>query len=146
MKLLVKRSLLSIGIAGGVLVGCSDNGDDNPTSPSGGGGGGTTDTIVNFSTDIQPIMQAKGCNGPSCHGSAMQGGLALGAMSHSNVVAALGDNGPFVVPGFPDSSNFYLKVSPNPPFGSRMPATGDYLTSAQIELVRRWIEQGAQDN
>lgn len=143
MRLPSRLISVAFGLAAVIVVGCSDSGDDPPTSPN---GGGTTDTIVSFAGDIQPIIQAKGCTNGSCHGAATQSGLALGSGTYNDVINASGNNGAFVVPGFADSSNFYLKVAPNPPFGARMPATGSFLTSDQVDMVQRWINQGAQDN
>jgi hypothetical protein len=52
-----------------------------------------------------------------------------------------------VVPGDPDTSLLWLKVSSNsPPVGSTMPLFGSRLTSNELALVRDWIAQGAQNN
>jgi len=53
-----------------------------------------------------------------------------------------------VVPGDPEASLLLVKLVPGTPAcGERMPAGGglfgDPLTTAQIELVRRWISDGA---
>jgi hypothetical protein len=48
-----------------------------------------------------------------------------------------------VQPGEPDRSLFYLKLT-NPPCGSHMPpAAFAQPTPEQVELVRRWIAEGA---
>ena len=54
-----------------------------------------------------------------------------------------------VAPGEPDRSFLLIKlVGPGGPnwdqaFGSQMPLIGGPLTGPEIDLVRRWIEQGA---
>jgi hypothetical protein len=54
-----------------------------------------------------------------------------------------------VKPFKPDSSVLYLKIIENPStdVGQRMPANGPpYLSEYEQELVKFWIEQGAEDN
>jgi hypothetical protein len=49
-----------------------------------------------------------------------------------------------VTPGSADSSYLYQKInSASPKSGVRMPQDGPYLTTAQINVIRRWIEKGA---
>ncbi len=48
-----------------------------------------------------------------------------------------------VDPGHPETSLFYLKLSPTPPCGVRMPNGGTPFTDAQLEMVRSWIAAGA---
>ena len=52
---------------------------------------------------------------------------------------------PLVVPGHPESSLLYLKLSPNPPCGNRMPLGGTPFTDVQLEMVRSWIAAGASN-
>lgn len=128
------------------LIGCSDEGSA-PTGSS--GGGNTTDTIVNFATDIRPIIQGNGCLGSSCHGgSTTNGGLNLGSATYTEVINASGTNGEFVVANSSATSTFYIKTSQDSPSigGSRMPLTGGPLTAVQIELIKDWIDQGALNN
>jgi hypothetical protein len=52
-----------------------------------------------------------------------------------------------VVAGEPCSSIIVLKIDTSPPFGRRMPYNGPpYLSTADIQLVRDWIAEGAHDN
>lgn len=52
-----------------------------------------------------------------------------------------------VVPGQPCDSGIVLKISEGPPFGARMPQDGPpYLTEEEIQLVKDWIAEGAQDD
>ncbi|MGE0479122.1 MAG: hypothetical protein AB7Q17_01500 [Phycisphaerae bacterium] len=52
-----------------------------------------------------------------------------------------------VMPGSPEQSLLYLKISlDQPPIGNRMPLACDKLPDSEIELVRRWIAEGALNN
>ena len=53
-----------------------------------------------------------------------------------------------VIPGDPNNSYLIQKIEGAPGIvGQRMPRTnGPFLTPNQIAIIRRWIEQGAQNN
>lgn len=51
-----------------------------------------------------------------------------------------------VVPGKPEESLLYTKLTAKPPCGARMPFGGGALPDAQIEMVRSWIAAGASDD
>jgi hypothetical protein len=53
---------------------------------------------------------------------------------------------PLVVPMQPAMSLLMIKLSPNPPCGSRMPIGGTPFTETQLEMVRSWIAAGAKNN
>ena len=94
------------------------------------------DTPVDFAKDIAPIFVAS-CH--QCHGSQKQlNGLRLDTRQ-----AALqgGQSGPAMVPGNAAESLLYQKLLGQAK-GSPMPFSGQ-LTSAQIESVRLWLDQGA---
>ncbi len=121
-----------------LLPACKDMGtgpvESTPAPPAPPAG-----TAVSYKNDIVPVLENAGCVG--CHGGTS--GLTVGS------VAGLlrgGLHGPAVVPGKADSSNIVRKISPNPPFGDRMPQGGPYLSSVTIQLIRTWIDQGAKDN
>ncbi|MCX5746640.1 MAG: hypothetical protein NT062_29540 [Proteobacteria bacterium] len=50
-----------------------------------------------------------------------------------------------VTPGDPDASLWFQKFF-DPPCGDRMPLAGAKLNAAQLDQVRTWILEGAQDN
>jgi len=97
---------------------------------------------VDFNTEIQPILSQ---NCYACHGpdeAALEGGLRLDVRE-----SALkgGDSGPAIVPGNPNSSLLIERITHADP-DEIMPPTGkkDPLKPEQIELLRRWIEEGAE--
>lgn len=107
---------------------------------------------VSFSQQVQPILAA---NCALCH---QQGGFAnvVGyelLLDAQNAYTSLttqrsirDETLAFVRPGDPDASYLLEKMASNAPaFGSRMPL-GRVLAEADIELVRRWIAEGALDN
>lgn len=52
-----------------------------------------------------------------------------------------------VIPGNPDDSYLIRKLEGRGISGLRMPRSGPpYLTSGQIQIIRRWIEIGAPNN
>ena len=136
----------TLGATGGLatlaLAGCFLPPTDVPT-PGG---------AVSFAQQIQPILAA---NCALCH---QEGGFANvvgyqllldvdNAYDNLTTQRSIRDtNRPFVVPGDPEQSYFFEKIASNtPPIGARMPL-GRVLADADIELVRRWIAEGALDN
>jgi hypothetical protein len=91
---------------------------------------------IDFYRDVQPILQARCAD---CHqGPKVQGNLRL----ESRAAALLGgDSGPAFVPGKPDQSELLARIRATG--GERMPPKGDPLKPAEIEIVERWIREGA---
>ncbi len=92
-------------------------------------------TTVNFNRDIRPILSDKcfQCHGPdSTHRKA---GLRLDTDAGLKAI----------VPGKPGESEVFARISTGES-DKRMPPkkSGKTLTNAEIELIRRWIEQGAK--
>ena len=89
---------------------------------------------IDFGTDVLPIFR-QNCAG--CHGPAQQiNGLRLDRKSS---VFKAGTRR--IVPGSIENSFLYHRLIGND-FGRQMPPTGA-LPPAQIDTIRRWIEQGA---
>jgi hypothetical protein len=108
------------------------------------------DAKLDFQKDVWPILE-KNC--VECHRPTFtdkdgrvrrpKGGLVLD--SRKGIEAgAKGD--PVLVPGKPDDSTLYKLVSLPPDDEDRMPPAADKkepLAKAQIEILHRWIAQGA---
>lgn len=92
---------------------------------------------VDFAKDIQPLLVDR-CY--ACHGPDKQKG-DLRWDSKSSAFQA-GDHGPRIVPGNSAGSRVIQLVAGLDP-ESVMPPKGERLTSAQIGLLRAWIDQGA---
>ncbi len=134
---LIRRISLFLAVAF-ILVGCQDLGvtpdvatttpPPPPPPPQG---------TLTFTADVLPILQHYGCTG--CHGGS--GGLFVGTVAQ---LEQGGNHGPAIVPGNGAGSNIFKKLSPNPPFGNRMPQGGPYLPDSTIQLIKNWIDQGAK--
>jgi cytochrome c553 len=92
---------------------------------------------IDFARDIQPIL-AMTC--VRCHAAALpQGKLRLD--THEGLLHG-GASGAAIVPGDGKGSLLYQRLVLDDP-AKRMPWLADPLTTAQIELIRRWIDEGA---
>jgi hypothetical protein len=98
---------------------------------------------VDFNRDIRPILSdtCYACHGPD--GKQRQAGLRLD--THEGPLAVLESGERAVVPGKSGESALYARVSAADPDERMPPAdSGKKLTPEQVELFKRWIDQGAQ--
>ena len=87
---------------------------------------------ISFDRDIRPIFAAH-C--VQCHNEKKQsGGLRLDAKSFAV-------RGSIIVPGKSADSLLYQRITA--PDGEQMPPVGERLSTAQIALIKAWIEAGA---
>ena len=103
------------------------------------GGEARAQGSVRFERDVLPILEAK-C--VTCHGPEDQFN-ELRLDSKERILRG-GKNGKVLVPGSPDQSPIYVRVSLPPDDLDIMPAEGDPLTAAQVDTLRRWIAEGAE--
>ncbi len=97
---------------------------------------------------IQDNVFTVNCAVPGCHGGAgAQQGLRLdpgfSAGSLINVASPRDPNLIRVVPGNPDASFLIQKLDGTQTLGDRMPDGGPYLTTATVNVIRQWIQDGA---
>lgn len=96
---------------------------------------------VNFQRDVRPILSS---NCYACHGP--DPGTRLAGLRLDTQDGALGQrpNGTPVVPGNAAASLIYQRIT-HAQSALRMPPASAHkeLTAEEIELVRRWIEEGA---
>ncbi len=92
---------------------------------------------VDFKRDIEPIFAAS-CN--QCHGAKK----AAGQLRLDVKAAAMkgGISGPAILPGKSKESRLLARIL-GEGGEARMPMGGDPLNDEQIELIRKWIDQGA---
>ena len=104
------------------------------------------ETLISYNRDIRPVLSDKcfACHGPDV--SKVKAGLRLDLPS--SAFAELEKNkGHFaIVPGNPDKSELIKRVSSNDP-AIMMPIPESHLarlTTDEIKLFKKWIEQGAK--
>jgi hypothetical protein len=125
----------------------------------------------NSFTAVYAQIIAPTCSSDFCHYNGV--GIRYSALDMSSQVSAYwslvgqpcmgpacSEMGTRVIPGHPEASILYLKVSePMPPCGSQMPAdpvaltamgtsvfSGSALPADQLQLIQSWILEGAQNN
>ena len=137
---------VAIGVFLLASVACAGDG----TGLDGDDGGGE----VTLSRDVQPIFTGN-CALSGCHaGSSPQEGMSLAAgQAFSNVVNVAARELPSmnrVTPNQPDDSYLVHKIQGTHldvgGSGSRMPLDRSPLSQSDIDLIRDWIQAGAQSN
>ena len=94
---------------------------------------------VDFSRQIRPLL-AKQCF--SCHGPDKQeSGVALHDFARATSEADSGHKA--IVPGNIDASEILKRITSDDP-SQRMPPEGPGLSKQQTELIRKWIQSGAE--
>lgn len=114
----------------------------------------STPALVSFANDIQPIF-TNSCALGGCHagGSPAMGMNLSAGQAYGMIVDVASVELPSmdrIEPGMPDLSYLVHKIQGTQASvggsGSRMPLTGCCLSQAQIDMVRNWVSQGAQNN
>lgn len=131
MRRIALATLLVIPIAflGVILINCE----------------GSETAEVSYSRDIDPIFSRGTYNCKYCHTGENESQLDLNTYK-----GLMGESQDGVVVKAYNSENslLYQKLVMDypPDGGDRMPKGGPYLTSAELRLIRDWIDQGAKDN
>lgn len=134
-----------------LVAGCGIPGSGVGNAP---GSPPKTEGPVSYGLDIQPIWD-KNC--VMCHRTEGIAETLFGVPMHLtsgqaiddlvNVPSALHEGWVLVVPGDPEASLLYRKVADDPPpAGAVMPVFQPRLLDAELDLIRRWIEEGAEAN
>ena len=93
---------------------------------------------INFLHDVRPILESHCFR---CHNSKRErGGLALDSRS---ALLKGGDSGPVIVPGACEQSLLLAAVR-GLGDAPRMPPKGEPLSAGEIDILHRWIAQGAE--
>jgi hypothetical protein len=89
-----------------------------------------------YNQDVSPILNSKcvGCHSQLSSYNGVVNGVGSGSCSGRR----------YVVPGDPNSSLIYLKIT-NPPCGNKMPPGGS-LSEDEIDTIKNWILGGAPEN
>jgi len=100
---------------------------------------GTNQKPVDFTTEVKPILN-KHCI--SCHGGVRQKG-GFSVLFREEALAKTKSGKYAIVPGDPEHSEMIRRVTLNDP-EDRMPYKHDPLNKEDIDILRRWIKQGAK--
>ena len=102
------------------------------------------DSEVSFSKNVMPILEAK-CL--SCHAEGEKGFKASGLSveSYEQVMKGTRD-GPVIEPGYSYFSTLQIVVEHRADPSSSMPKQSAKLSSAEIQIIGEWIDQGARNN
>jgi len=93
---------------------------------------------IDFNTQVKPIFNNK-CI--SCHGGVKRkAGFSL--LFESEAMANTESGKPAIIPGKPDQSELIRRITLNDP-DERMPYKHEPLSKQEIDILRRWIKQGA---
>ena len=98
---------------------------------------------VSYSKDLYPIIKSKCIK---CHEKDDENPNNF-AMDNVALMRTSGKSKNIIVPG--DGANSYLivKLLPKPPKGAQMPIfSKKKLSEEDVDLFKRWIDQGAKDN
>lgn len=104
-----------------------------------GSGKARTENQVDFARDIQPILQ-QSC--VECHGPEKPKGKLR--LDSKEAAFKPGKDAAAIVLGKADASELYRRITLPADNDEVMPNKGDRLTKAQTDLMRDWINQGAQ--
>ena len=130
--------LLSFCLIGllSIFLACGDEGD--VTEPPDDENGEPT-AGISFATDVKPILDAR-CALPTCHGGEPPtGGLSL--TSYDNLKKG-GNSGAAFMPNNSQDSLIVKRISP----GGGMPPGGEPLSEKEIETIKKWIDEGGENN
>ena len=100
----------------------------------------TAETRISFAGQVLPLFTANGCIG--CHG----GTNNLVVTPFASLMLGNSVHGPVVTPYNGEGSVIVRKLRGTAGFGNRMPQGGPFLSDANIEIIARWIKQGARNN
>ncbi|WP_437965666.1 hypothetical protein WMF04_39445 [Sorangium sp. So ce260] len=139
---------------GALLMSCAGTLDEDEFPPGDQGSGGTDDQGAGSGGATTtgggpagcaeaPALVTMRCATAGCHDANTKlAGLSLAAGWESTVrgqASTCGGGSMVLVPGDPDASTLYTKVTPNPPCNGRMPLGGAVLSDDEIACLRDFI-------
>ena len=142
-------------VSGSGLVTAQGAGMTTITASGDGQSGNATITVStpSLASHVQPILSTS-CALSGCHaGASPQEGMNLSSgLMHSNTVNIPSNKSSLdrIEPGQPDQSYLVHKIQGTQGTvggsGVRMPFGGAPLSQANIDIIRAWVADGAQDN
>ena len=134
MKSTLRASLLTLAITSIGIAASANPAPAAPTAPAPVVSGG-----VDFIRDVQPIFENKCLE---CHNPNKIKGKLL--MDSAEALLKGGDTGPGLVAGQPDNSEMIKRVILPKDHDDIMPPKGGPLAANEIDVLKRWIAEGAK--
>ena len=100
-----------------------------------------TNKPVSFYKEVRPVFQAN-CVG--CHQPSKDSGSYV--MTDFRRLLEGGDDGVAIIPGKPDESHLIEEITPGEDGRADMPKKKGPLHDTEIELIKKWIAEGAEDD
>lgn len=116
----------------------SGDGEDAGTSNSSGEAEAPAqmEATVSFSADVKPIIDSR-C--ATCHGiDRIEGGLVM--LTYEELMQG-GEDGQVIIPGDAGGSLLVQLIE-----SGKMPKRGPKVTPVELEVIRTWVNEGAQNN
>lgn len=98
---------------------------------------------VSFAKDVMPVFVKK-CL--SCHNTEDEGPSGLYLDNYKELMRGDSRNGPVVIPKKGDESILVKKLRGTTEFGRQMPRGRKPLDEETIQLIAKWIDEGAKNN
>jgi hypothetical protein len=92
---------------------------------------------LDYKVDVEPVLK-RSC--VPCHNASKSDGEL--DLSTPAGIRKGGISGPVIVAGEPEESPLYTRTQMEKPF--RMPPTGRALRDTKVEILKKWIEEGAE--
>jgi hypothetical protein len=121
---------MAVVLTGVVLSGCAMDG---------AGGGAGDGGEVSFTREVKPILERR-CL--PCHNGSLLPGLL--DMRTREAVFVSRPGGAVIVPGDPEASRLFHKMSRDDDEEGAMPPTGHALSAKEQGVLTEWIRQGAE--
>lgn len=98
---------------------------------------------VSFSKDVMPVFTKKCLN---CHNTEDESPSNLYLENYKELMRGNSRHGPVVKKGKGEESILIMKLRGTAEFGKQMPRGRKPLEDETVDLISRWIDQGAKNN
>ncbi|MFA6456965.1 MAG: c-type cytochrome domain-containing protein [Bacteroidota bacterium] len=103
----------------------------------------STAQTISYSKDIYPLLKSKCLK---CHEKDDENPNSF-AMDNYSLLRTSGKTKDMIIPGNGADSYLIVKLLPKPPKGAQMPIfSKKKLSEEDVDMIKKWIDQGAKDN
>jgi hypothetical protein len=136
MRKVIFLLLLTVSVAAGIMQSCHRS--SHPAEEQ-------VPDQISYNFNVRPILSDKcyACHGPDAN--KRKAGLRLDIADEAYKALKDNPNAHALVPGIPGQSELYLRISTKDTSEIMPPASSNLsLTQSQIDILRKWIAQGAK--